>query len=149
RRRHTATVRTATVRTTLAATAENEITVGDLTMAQLRIGSEEDNPPVSVSRLEDRGGGAGMAVVLIILGLAAIVGPFFIEKIPALSKIIISGAGLGVLIAGGILLTITSMYVKATMNQAFVRTGGGGPKVVIDGGAIVIPAIHRIAWVSL
>jgi len=118
-------------------------------MALQRIGSEEDNQPVSVSRLEDRGGGAGMAVVLIVLGLAAIVGPFFIEKIPALSRIIISGAGLVVLIAGGILLTITSMYVKATMNQAFVRTGGGGPRVVIDGGAIVIPAIHRIAWVSL
>ena len=118
-------------------------------MALQRISSEEDNQPVSVSRLEDRGGGAGMAAVLIVLGLAAIVGPFFIEKIPALSRIIISGAGLVVLIAGSILLTITSMYVKATMNQAFVRTGGGGPRVVIDGGAIVIPAIHRIAWVSL
>jgi flotillin len=118
-------------------------------MALQRLTSEEDNQPVSVSRIDDRSGGAGMAVGLILLGLVAVVGPFFIERIPALSRIIISGAGLGVLIAGGILLTITSMYVKATMNQAFVRTGGGGPKVVIDGGAIVIPAIHRIAWVSL
>src|SRR5262249_56258354 len=33
--------------------------------------------------------------------------------------------------------------------QACGGSGGGGPKVVIDGGAIVIPAIHRIAWVSL
>src|SRR5215470_1612495 len=99
-------------------------------MAQLRIGPEEDNPPVSVSRPEERSGGAGMAVLLIVLGLAAIVGPFFIEKIPALSRIIISGVGLVVLIGGAILLTITSMYVKATMNQAFVRTGGGGPRVV-------------------
>lgn len=50
-------------------------------MALQRIGSEEDNQPVSVSRVEDHGGGAGMAVLLIFLGLVAIVGPFFIEKI--------------------------------------------------------------------
>ena len=114
-----------------------------------RSGQEEENQPIALSRIEERSSGSGMAISLIFLGLSAIVGPFFVPQIPAISKMIISGAGLAVLIAGGILLTITSMYVKATMNQAFVRTGGGGPRVVIDGGAIVIPAIHRIAWVSL
>src|ERR1700746_3070233 len=118
-------------------------------MTMQRVTPEEESQPVTVSRIDDHSSGGGMAGLLIFLGLAAIVGPFFIQQIPAFSKMIISGAGLAVLIAGGILLTITSMYVKATMNQAFVKTGGGGPKVIIDGGAIVIPAIHRIAWVSL
>jgi flotillin len=110
---------------------------------------EEENQPVTASRGEERSSGGGMAVLLVCLGLLFIVGPFFVPQIPAFSRMIISAFGLALLVAGGILLTITSMYVKATMNQAFVRTGGGGPKVVIDGGAIVVPAIHRIAWVSL
>jgi flotillin len=118
-------------------------------MPNQRILQEEESQPVSASRGEERSSGGGMAVSLVFLGLMLIVGPFFVQQIPPFSKMIISAFGIAVLVAGGILLIITSMYVKATMNQAFVRTGGGGPKVVIDGGAIVIPAIHRIAWVSL
>jgi flotillin len=114
-----------------------------------RFTQEEESQPLAVSRVEDHSSGGGMAVLMVLVGLLFIVGPFFVQQIPPLSKMIISGAGVVVLIAGGTLLTITSMYVKASMNQAFVRTGGRGPKVVIDGGAIVIPAIHRIAWVSL
>jgi flotillin len=118
-------------------------------MANQRILQEEENQPFTASRGEERNSGGGMAVVLVCLGLLFTVGPFFVQQIPSFSRMIISAFGIAVLVAGGILLTITSMYVKATMNQAFVRTGGGGPKVVIDGGAIVVPAIHRIAWVSL
>jgi len=118
-------------------------------MPNQRFLQEEENQPVTASRGEERSSGAGMAIILVSLGVLLTVGPFFVQQIPSFSKMIISAFGIAVLIAGGILLTITSMYVKATMNQAFVRTGGGGPKVVIDGGAIVVPAIHRIAWVSL
>jgi flotillin len=118
-------------------------------MPTQRFLQEEENQPVTASRGEERSSGGGMAVLLVCLGLLFTVGPFFVQQIPSFSRMIISAFGIAVLLAGGILLTITSMYVKATMNQAFVRTGGGGPKVVIDGGAIVVPAIHRIAWVSL
>lgn len=118
-------------------------------MPSQRFPQEDENQPVTASRGEERGSGAGMAVMLVSVGLLLTVGPFFVQQIPSFSKMIISVFGIAVLVAGGILLTITNMYVKATMNQAFVRTGGGGPKVVIDGGAIVVPAIHRIAWVSL
>lgn len=118
-------------------------------MSSQRLLQEEENQPVSASRGEERSSGGGMAIILVCLGLLLIVGPFFVPQIPPFSRMVISAFGLALLVAGGILLTITSMYVKATMNQAFVRTGGGGPKVVIDGGAIVVPAIHRIAWVSL
>src|SRR5947209_19548508 len=114
-------------------------------MSNPRFIQEEENQPVTASRGEEHGSGAGIAVTLVFLGLLFIVGPFFVVQIPTLSKMIISGVGVVVLLVGGILLTITGMYVKSTMNQAFVRTGGGGPRVVIDGGAIVVPAIHRIA----
>src|SRR5437588_12966407 len=114
-------------------------------MPNPRFPQEEENQPVTASRGEERSSGGGMAIVLVFLGLLFILGPFFVQQIPPFSKIIISAVGVAVLLVGGILLTITSMYVKATMNQAFVRTGGGGPKVVIDGGEIVVPAIHRIA----
>ncbi len=40
-------------------------------------------------------------------------------------------------------------FVRATADKAFVRTGGGKPKVVIGGGAFVIPWWHNITWVSL
>lgn len=51
----------------------------------------------------------------------------------------------GVIIIGGFLL----LYVKTPANMAFVRTGLGGRKVVIDGGAIVWPVIQHIQWISL
>lgn len=40
-------------------------------------------------------------------------------------------------------------FVRATTDKAFVRTGGGRPKVVIGGGAFVLPWWHNITWVSL
>jgi uncharacterized membrane protein YqiK len=40
-------------------------------------------------------------------------------------------------------------FVRATTDKAFVRTGGGKPKVVIGGGAFVLPWWHNITWVSL
>ncbi|GIW42654.1 MAG: flotillin [Candidatus Binatia bacterium] len=41
------------------------------------------------------------------------------------------------------------LYVKAPPNAAFIRTGLGGKKVVVDGGAIVLPVVHSIQWISL
>lgn len=46
-------------------------------------------------------------------------------------------------------LIISRMYVRADKDRAFVRTGTGGPKVVMDGGALVIPVIHEKIMVNL
>ncbi|PIZ41721.1 MAG: hypothetical protein COY42_18750 [Armatimonadetes bacterium CG_4_10_14_0_8_um_filter_66_14] len=46
-------------------------------------------------------------------------------------------------------MVITKLYVKTSANQAFVRTGSGGSKVVLDGGCLVVPIIHRVVPVSL
>jgi uncharacterized membrane protein YqiK len=40
-------------------------------------------------------------------------------------------------------------YVKTPVNNAFIRTGLGGKKVVIDGGAVVLPWVQSIQWISL
>src|SRR5574341_515203 len=40
-------------------------------------------------------------------------------------------------------------YVKAPVRMAFIRTGVGGRAVLIDQGAIVIPGLHEIQWISL
>ena len=41
------------------------------------------------------------------------------------------------------------VYTRTESNVAFVRTGMGGLKVVLDGGALVFPVIHEITPISL
>ncbi len=40
-------------------------------------------------------------------------------------------------------------YAKSTLVMALVRTGSGGPKVVIDGGYISLPVLHQIQKISM
>lgn len=46
-------------------------------------------------------------------------------------------------------LVAIRLYVRAPANMAFIRTGFGGKKVVIDGGALVLPVLQEIQWISL
>jgi uncharacterized membrane protein YqiK len=46
-------------------------------------------------------------------------------------------------------LIITRLYRRATKEIGFVRTGFGGEKVVINGGALVLPVLHETAPVNL
>jgi uncharacterized membrane protein YqiK len=54
--------------------------------------------------------------------------------------------GIGVIV---ILVGVLLLYVKTPANMAFIRTGLGGKKVVIDGGALVWPVVQYIQWISL
>ncbi len=60
---------------------------------------------------------------------------------------IIAGAVLAVLVVIG--LIISSFYRKATKERAFVRTGMGGQKVVMNGGLAVFPVIHDVIWINM
>jgi flotillin len=42
-----------------------------------------------------------------------------------------------------------SLYKRSTRDEAYVRTGLGGQKVVLDGGSVVLPVFHSIATVNL
>src|SRR5205085_11749911 len=46
-------------------------------------------------------------------------------------------------------ITYKSLYKRASADLAFVRTGKGMAKVVIDGGAFVIGFLHSIKWINL
>lgn len=58
-------------------------------------------------------------------------------------------AGAFVLILVVLLIAMSKFYKKTTADSAFVRTGSGGRKVVIDGGVMVIPLFHRITEINL
>ena len=52
--------------------------------------------------------------------------------------------------AGGLVLLIIviglifiRIYRKTTKDKAFVKTGLGGSRVILDGGAIVLPVVDR------
>ncbi|MEQ9814826.1 MAG: flotillin domain-containing protein [Azospirillaceae bacterium] len=51
------------------------------------------------------------------------------------------------IVAMGIVLA--RLYVRAPKDEAFVRTGLGGAKVVLDGGALKLPVFHDVTWVNM
>lgn len=86
--------------------------------------------------------------VMLLLGLAMIIGPFF-YKVPVMSQIILTGVGVFLLAVSFIVTLITQLYQKASAEESLVRTGLGGSKVIIDGGSLVVPVVHRLTKVSL
>jgi uncharacterized membrane protein YqiK len=67
-----------------------------------------------------------------------------------------NGLTLAILIAGGIfafllvfMATYKALYKRASADLAFVRTGKGMAKVIVDGGAFVIGFLHSIKWINL
>src|SRR3546814_12221854 len=61
--------------------------------------------------------------------------------------LIISGAGLLRLIVVGVVLA--RLYKRASKEIGFVRTGFGGEKVVMNGGALVLPIFHETMPVNM
>jgi uncharacterized membrane protein YqiK len=48
-----------------------------------------------------------------------------------------------------ILLVVARLYRRATKEVSFVRTGFGGQKVIVNGGALVFPVLHEIIRVNM
>lgn len=64
-----------------------------------------------------------------------------------LSVGIIAGVIVTAIVVIGIIMT--SLYTRSTRDKAYVRTGLGGKKVVLDGGSVILPIFHSYSWVSL
>lgn len=64
---------------------------------------------------------------------------FLISMVPVLGIIIL------VLVIG---LVAAKLYTRSSQERAFVRTGLGGQKVVMSGGALVLPIFHEVIWVN-
>ena len=46
-------------------------------------------------------------------------------------------------------LILTRLYRRASKEVSFVRTGFGGEKVIMNGGAMVLPVLHEIIPVNM
>jgi uncharacterized membrane protein YqiK len=60
---------------------------------------------------------------------------------------VLSGVVLVGMIATGFIFS--RLYQRASKERAFVRTGLGGQKIIMDGGAIVLPIFHEIITVNM
>lgn len=67
---------------------------------------------------------------------------------PAIIEIaIIAGGGLIALLILGLILA--RLYKRASKETSFVRTGFGGEKVVMNGGALILPILHETIPVNM
>src|SRR6201989_1636485 len=69
-----------------------------------------------------------------------------------------TGADFGAFILGLAVVAIVAaivvwlfhwLYLRSSKERAFVRTGMGGQKVVVDGGAFVLPIVHEVIPVNM
>lgn len=98
-----------------------------------------------------KGSGGFIGFVLLLLGAAGIIGAVVagsIFNLSIIAQIVIGVFGLLVFLFGGIITIVSNLYVRASSDRSFVRTGAGGGKAVIDGGALVISVVHETVPVS-
>jgi uncharacterized membrane protein YqiK len=62
---------------------------------------------------------------------------------------ILFGAAIIIIALFSMGLVLTRLYKKSTKQVSFVRTGFRGQKVVMDGGAIVLPVLHDVIPVNM
>ncbi len=92
-----------------------------------------------------------VAIGMVLVGLVLMVGPWTdaMGSIGWTSRLILTGIGAVVLIVSGTMIVIARLYQRTAANEAFVRTGWGGRRVILDGGSIVVPVVHKVVQVSL
>lgn len=64
-----------------------------------------------------------------------------------LNILTVTGIILFAMIAIGLILA--KLYVRSSKERAYVRTGFGGQKVIMDGGALVLPVLHEVIPVNM
>ncbi|MBN1488626.1 MAG: hypothetical protein JXA69_01810 [Phycisphaerae bacterium] len=92
-------------------------------------------------------------ILWILIGFVLIaVGALEVPGLPAIKpawSVTLAGLGGFMVIIVSLAMAYSRLYRKPTANQAFVRTGSGRAKVILDGGMFVIPIMHRLIEVSL
>ena len=92
-------------------------------------------------------------VLLLVFGLLLIAGPVTASalghSLGILATTVLLVCGVALTILAGILATVTHLYHKTKANEALVRTGTGGMKVIKDGGVLVISFMHTLVRVPL
>ncbi|NUQ00767.1 MAG: hypothetical protein HUU35_13030, partial [Armatimonadetes bacterium] len=88
-----------------------------------------------------------IAFIFLVAGIGSLVAGL-LAPLQLIEKIAASSAGV-ILVLVGMLVAWVRLYVKTSANLAFVRTGSGGARPVLDGGAVVIPLVHNVIRISL
>ncbi|GAB4458140.1 MAG: hypothetical protein OHK0029_18970 [Armatimonadaceae bacterium] len=89
-----------------------------------------------------------VVIFLAVIGVVLIALPV-VGIIPAVAGLVTAGFGALFLLIAGLIGFISSIFRRASANEAFVRTGWQGSKVVLDGGIPVFPIFHQVVPVSL
>lgn len=91
---------------------------------------------------------SSLMILLVLVGIGLIVMPLFYEvDVVSQGFMMIFGAVLAAI--AGVIAIVMKLYQKASAEEAIVRTGLGGARVIIDGGCLVFPVFHRVTRVSL
>ena len=95
-----------------------------------------------------------IALVLVLLfAISLIAGPVVADSLGhglgSVTSAVMVVSGIALSIVSGVLMIVAKLYQKTKANEALVRTGMGGMRVIKDGGAIVIPVVHQILGVPL
>ncbi len=64
-------------------------------------------------------------------------------------EVIVVGVVGGILFIGIVIGVLARLYKRSSKETAFVRTGVGGEKVILDGGAIVWPIFNDVVFVNM
>jgi uncharacterized membrane protein YqiK len=71
----------------------------------------------------------------------------FLQNAQLMSVVVAAAVGIALLLF--ILMVVARLYRRATKEISFVRTGFGGQKVIVNGGALVFPVLHEIIRVNM
>src|SRR5947209_3072612 len=88
-----------------------------------------------------------LALIGIIMMFVGLIGSI-LGKLPIPLGLAVGGGGVVLSIAGTVMACM-SFYKRTAADMAFVRTGRGGNRVVLDGGTMVIPIFHRMLEINL
>jgi len=88
-------------------------------------------------------------VILSLFGIGMIALPLFAPNLNGIVGVGFQIAGAVCLMTAAVVGLYSKLYRRASANQAFVRTGMRGSKVVLDDGSVVWPMFHQVVPVSL
>jgi len=88
------------------------------------------------------------ALLFVLIGALLVFAPFYLGW-EWTQTLVSSIVGVVVMFFSALALAIKRFYLKPSANLAYVRTGWGGTHVLIDGGSLVFPVVHKIVPVSL
>ncbi len=85
---------------------------------------------------------------LFLVSMVVCFGASLMPSVPLVYRPFLVGSGIAFLIAFSFCI-YARLYVKPSANRAYVRTGLGGVKVLLDSGGLVFPVVHQLVPVSL